>query len=103
MGKKRNIVSLAPKMNFFQRLIWKFRYNHTPQVMIVHKTGFTWQVFTRVNSKGTWMFRETLKNKKAAQAMQFVKAKYRGYVFYMPERAFAKAAAALNKKKNEQY
>lgn len=69
MGKKHNYVSLAPKMNFFQRLIWKFRYNHTPQVQIAHKSGFTWQVFTRVNSKGTWIYRETLKNKKAAQAM----------------------------------
>ena len=97
MGKKRNIVSLAPKMNFFQRLIWKFRYNHTPQVMIVHKTGFTWQVVTRGNSKGTWMFRETLKNKKAAQAMQYVRANYKQYVFYMPKTAMENAAKALNK------
>lgn len=97
MGKKRNIVSLAPKMNFFQRLIWKFRYNHTPQVMIVHKTGFTWQVFTRVNSKGTWIFRETLHNKKAAQAMQYVRANYKQYVFYMPKIAMENAAKALNK------
>ena len=97
MGKKHNYVSLAPKMNFFQRLSWKFKYNHTPQVQIVHKSGFTWQVFTRVNSKGTWIYRETLKNKKAAQAMQYVKANYKGYVFYLPDAAKKAAAAAQRK------
>lgn len=64
MGKKRTIVKLAPKMNIFQRLIWKFKYNRTPQVQVVRKSGFNWRVFTRNNSRAVWVYRETLKNKK---------------------------------------
>lgn len=92
MGKKHSYTSLAPKMNFFQRLVWQWKYNHSKQVMIVHKSGLNWQVFTRSNSKEEFKLRETLCNKKAKQAFQYVKVRYPDYLLYMPKAAMKKAA-----------
>lgn len=98
MEKKHKTATLASKeMNFFQRLIWRFKYNRTPQITLVHKSGFNWDVYTRRNKKAAWEKRETLRNKKAAAAMKYIRAQYPGYLFYLSDNAIKAAAAAQRK------
>lgn len=94
MGKKHSYESLAPKMNFFGRLIWRIKFRRAKQVTLIHRHGLNWIVATRNNAMSPWKERGRLSNKRAEQAFKYVRANYPGYLYYLPEAAVRKAALA---------
>ena len=97
MGLFHSYETLSHReMNFFQRIIFRWKYNHTPQITLVRKRAMDYAVLTRKNKRSEWEFRELMKNKHADQAMKLARSKYPGYVFYLPKEALRKAAASLN-------
>lgn len=88
---------LAARMNFFQRIIWRIRYDFSPQVTVVRKRAMDYAVLTRKNKWSEWTFREMMKNKHTDQVLKLVHVKYPEHLFFMPKEAFKKAARAQNK------